>query len=132
MNIINLIFVLMYDQIKEYEYFVIVLIIIISIAEQTIFTIITITYFGFFNKISDRSIGGTYLTALNSLSNLSGTWPAVFIFSSVDYFGYEIVGVVSILYSSLFYYKYSEKIIEFDKLDQKEWKVKLEKVDKVE
>ena len=33
----------------------------------------------YFTKISDPSIGGTYMTLLNTLSNLGGTWPKYFV-----------------------------------------------------
>ncbi|KAI8900900.1 acetyl-coenzyme A transporter 1-domain-containing protein [Globomyces pollinis-pini] len=40
----------------------------------------------YFTKISDPAIGGTYMTLLNTLSNLGGTWPKYFVFLAVDYF----------------------------------------------
>jgi hypothetical protein len=40
----------------------------------------------FFTKIADPSVGGTYMTLLNTLSNLGGTWPTSFILLAVDYF----------------------------------------------
>ncbi|KAL2914411.1 hypothetical protein HK105_205978 [Polyrhizophydium stewartii] len=40
----------------------------------------------FFTRISDPAIGGTYMTLLNTLSNLGGTWPKYFIFAAVDLF----------------------------------------------
>eukprot|EP00762_Andalucia_godoyi_P004328 ANDGO_05465.mRNA.1 Uncharacterized protein C21B10.09 len=39
----------------------------------------------FFAKISDASIGGTYLTFLNTVSNLGGTWPKYFTLWLADY-----------------------------------------------
>lgn len=40
----------------------------------------------FFNIISDDLMGGTYMTLLNTVSNLGGTWPKYFLMKSVDYF----------------------------------------------
>ncbi|TPX30433.1 hypothetical protein SmJEL517_g06004 [Synchytrium microbalum] len=40
----------------------------------------------FFTRISDPSIGGTYMTLLNTVSNFGGTWPRYFILNAVDYF----------------------------------------------
>lgn len=40
----------------------------------------------FFTKISDPAIGGTYMTLLNTVSNLGGTWPKYFVLLAVDYF----------------------------------------------
>jgi hypothetical protein len=40
----------------------------------------------FFTKISDPAIGGTYMTLLNTLSNLGGTWPRYFVLLAIDFF----------------------------------------------
>jgi hypothetical protein len=40
----------------------------------------------FFTKISDPAIGGTYMTLLNTLSNLGGTWPRYFVLMAIDFF----------------------------------------------
>ncbi|RKP19668.1 hypothetical protein ROZALSC1DRAFT_28756 [Rozella allomycis CSF55] len=39
----------------------------------------------FFAQISDPVIGGTYMTILNTFSNLGGTWPKFFVLESIDY-----------------------------------------------
>lgn len=41
---------------------------------------------GFFAKIADETIGGTYLTLLNTVSNLGNTWPKYFVLRSIDLF----------------------------------------------
>ena len=40
----------------------------------------------FFTSISDPAIGGTYMTLLNTLSNLGGTWPKYFVLLAVEYY----------------------------------------------
>ncbi|KAF8609359.1 MFS general substrate transporter [Ceratobasidium sp. AG-I] len=40
----------------------------------------------FHTQISDPLIGGTYMTLLNTISNLGGTWPRIFVLKGVDYF----------------------------------------------
>ncbi|OLL23614.1 putative membrane protein [Neolecta irregularis DAH-3] len=40
----------------------------------------------FHTQIADPLIGGTYMTLLNTISNLGGTWPRILIFNSVDWF----------------------------------------------
>ncbi|KZS90307.1 MFS general substrate transporter [Sistotremastrum niveocremeum HHB9708] len=40
----------------------------------------------FHTRISDPLIGGTYMTLLNTASNLGGTWPKIFVMKGVDYF----------------------------------------------
>ncbi len=38
----------------------------------------------FYAKVSDPRFGGTYMTLLNTLNNLGGTWPSTVILSFVD------------------------------------------------
>lgn len=41
---------------------------------------------GFFNRISDSTIGATYVTLLNTIANFGGTWPKFFSLYFVDLF----------------------------------------------
>ena len=41
---------------------------------------------GFFSRIADPRIGGTYMTLLNTIANLSYKWPTAVFMSSVAYF----------------------------------------------
>lgn len=47
-------------------------------------TIQFVSLCAFHTKIADPSIGGTYMTTLNTLSNYGGTWPRLFIFFLID------------------------------------------------
>lgn len=50
---------------------------------------VTVQFVGmnaFHTRISDPRIGGTYMTLLNTFSNLGGTWPRYFVLKGVDYF----------------------------------------------
>ncbi|GBE78525.1 Uncharacterized membrane protein [Sparassis crispa] len=40
----------------------------------------------FHTRISDPVVGGTYMTLLNTFSNLGGTWPKFFVLKGVDFF----------------------------------------------
>ncbi|KAI0273249.1 acetyl-coenzyme A transporter 1 [Russula aff. rugulosa BPL654] len=40
----------------------------------------------FHTRISDPVIGGTYMTLLNTFTNLGGTWPKYFVLKAVDFF----------------------------------------------
>jgi len=58
---------------------------------QTVFSSFsgTIQFVGitaFHTKISDPLIGGTYMTLLNTFTNLGGTWPKYFVLKAVDFF----------------------------------------------
>ena len=39
----------------------------------------------FFARISDPAVGGTYMTMLNTLTNLGGNWPSTLALWSVDH-----------------------------------------------
>jgi PAT family acetyl-CoA transporter-like MFS transporter 1 len=45
----------------------------------------SVTQVAFFTRISDKSIGGTYMTLLNTISNLGSHWPATLALFLVDY-----------------------------------------------
>ncbi|EJD04363.1 uncharacterized protein FOMMEDRAFT_107026 [Fomitiporia mediterranea MF3/22] len=50
---------------------------------------VTIQFVGisaFHTRISDPLIGGTYMTLLNTFTNLGGTWPRYFVLKGVDFF----------------------------------------------
>ena len=79
---------------------------------------------GFFNKIVDRSLGATYLTLLNSINNLSGKWPSLISYSAVDYLGTTAVGILSIILSLVIYCYIKPKLLDYEKKDMVEWKLK--------
>ncbi|GJJ77903.1 MFS transporter, PAT family, solute carrier family 33 (acetyl-CoA transportor), member 1 [Entomortierella parvispora] len=49
-------------------------------------TVAFVSMGAFMTVIADPVIGGTYMTLLNTLSNLGGTWPRFFVLKAVDYF----------------------------------------------
>jgi len=79
---------------------------------------------GFFYKICDSKIGATYITALNSVNNMASKWPGIFIFSLVDYFGYQSVGILSIIYSISFYLLFEKNLKKLDLLENDQWEIK--------
>jgi len=48
-------------------------------------TIMFVCMSAYFSVISDPVIGGTYMTLLNTFSNLGGTWPQYFVMKAVDF-----------------------------------------------
>lgn len=67
---------------RIYFLFVITMTIFSSFAS----TILFVSMGSFFSIISDPLVGGTYLTLLNTLANLGGTWPKLMVMSAVDWF----------------------------------------------
>ncbi|CAG9532148.1 unnamed protein product [Cercopithifilaria johnstoni] len=48
-----------------------------------------VSLMAFFAQVSDPAIGGTYMTLLNTLSNLGGNWPVTLILSLTDHFTFK-------------------------------------------
>lgn len=49
-------------------------------------TIQSVSLNAFHTQIADPLIGGTYMTTLNTISNLGGTWPRIIVLYAVDWF----------------------------------------------
>lgn len=63
-------------------YFVLAL--VVTLFSSFASTMMFVAIGGFFARISDTNIGGTYLTLLNTISNLGGMWPKFFALRAVD------------------------------------------------
>lgn len=48
--------------------------------------ILFVSQCSFFAQVCDSSIGGSYMTLLNTISNLGSSWPKFFVFAAVDQF----------------------------------------------
>lgn len=66
-----------------FYYFVIV--VIYSLHQVSVYSMF-VAAMSFHARISDPTIGGTYMTLLNTLANLGGNWPATLALWLVDYF----------------------------------------------
>lgn len=62
------------------------LVIVLTIVESFVSTFAFSSMSSFFSTIADPKIGGTYLTLLNTLSNIASTWPRSFVLFAVDLF----------------------------------------------
>ncbi len=62
------------------------LILITTVAGSFASTVQFVGISAFHTQIADPLIGGTYMTLLNTVSNLGGTWPRFFVLKAVDYF----------------------------------------------
>ncbi|KAF8491293.1 acetyl-coenzyme A transporter 1-domain-containing protein [Gautieria morchelliformis] len=63
-----------------------VLIVVVTITSGFSSTIQFVGVSAFHTRISDPLIGGTYMTLLNTATNLGGTWPKYFVLRGVDMF----------------------------------------------
>merc|ERR1711916_373480 len=78
-------------------------IIILSLSSSLASSFMFVCMGAFFARIADPKVGGTYLTVLNTLSNLGGTWPKALVMSGVDLLsfssldGYYVVMAISLV-----------------------------------
>lgn len=70
----------------EYPYFFYALWIGAYYLQQVSSYCIFLSTMAFNAQISDPKIGGTYMTLLNTLSNLGGNWPVTLFLSITDFF----------------------------------------------
>lgn len=61
-------------------------IIVVHVLGSFMSTVQFVSINAFHTQIADPLIGGTYMTTLNTISNLGGQWPRLLIFYGVDYF----------------------------------------------
>lgn len=61
-------------------------IIVVHVLGSFMSTVQFVSINAFHTQIADPLIGGTYMTTLNTISNLGGQWPRLIIFYGVDYF----------------------------------------------
>ncbi|KAM9952625.1 hypothetical protein ACTFIR_007679 [Dictyostelium discoideum] len=60
------------------------LLLMISLFSSFSYNLMSVSQGSFFLKISDKSIGGTYVTLLNTIANFAGTYPKLFILMLID------------------------------------------------
>jgi hypothetical protein len=123
--IFELIFLISFDQLNSYTNYIVLLgiVFIIDAIKTCYASLAYICIQGFFHKISDKGVGVTYITAIYTINNLSYKWPGIFIYSSVDIFGYEAVGLASFLYCIFFYNFFYNRLISLESEDSSVWTV---------
>ncbi|KAJ3076957.1 hypothetical protein HDU98_010233 [Podochytrium sp. JEL0797] len=63
-----------------------VFVILTTVLNSIVSTVMFVGVGSYYTKISDPRIGGTYMTLLNTVNNLAGTWPKFFVLEAVEYF----------------------------------------------
>lgn len=105
----------------------------------------------FYARIADETIGGTYLTLLNTVSNLGNTWPKYFVLRSIDFFtiknqipcntddddpcfeierdGYYYVCLCCGIFGFVWILYCGTTLSSFDKIPKQSWTVSRSKID---
>ena len=114
------------------------MVIVHNLSTSLMNTVQFVSICSFHTQIADPKIGGTYITLLNTFSNLGGTWPKILVLKMIDYYtvkivsngkefierdGYYKVNLISILIGILLYFKFLKKSInKLQKLPKSVWR----------
>ena len=71
---------------EELSYYFYARVLAVQLVYSLASNVLFVSQCGFFAQVCDTSIGGTYMTLLNTLANLGSSWPKFLIFASVDLF----------------------------------------------
>ncbi|KAL6930425.1 related to acetyl-CoA transporter [Hanseniaspora guilliermondii] len=114
------------------------MVIVHNLSSSLMNTVQFVSICSFHTQIADPKIGGTYITLLNTFSNLGGTWPKILVLRMIDYYtvkivsngkefiekdGYYKVNIISIIIGILLYFKFLKKNInKLQKLPKSVWR----------
>ncbi|XBW34679.1 hypothetical protein QEN19_000247 [Hanseniaspora menglaensis] len=115
-----------------------VMILMHNLSTSLMGTVQFVSMCSFHTQIADPKIGGTYITLLNTFSNLGGTWPKIFVLKMIDHYtvkkivdgidvtlqdGYYKVNLFSIGIGVLLYFRFLKKNInKLQKLPKHVWR----------
>lgn len=115
------------------------MIIVIHVLANFFATVQSVSITAFHTRIADPEIGGTYMTVLNTLSNIGGQWPRAIVLSGVDWFtkskcdsnkhcvtvrdGYYVMNMVCVCVGILIYlYFLKPTAMRLQSLPAKSWR----------
>lgn len=114
------------------------MVVIHNLSTSLMNTVQFVSICSFHTQIADPKIGGTYITLLNTFSNLGGTWPKILVLKMIDYYtikivsngkefiekdGYYKVNLISIFIGIVLYFKFLKKNInKLQKLPKNVWR----------
>lgn len=123
-------------------YYYMVVLLIYFCHQLTVYPIY-VALMAFHAKVSDPSIGGTYMTLLNTLTNLGGNWPGTFALYTVEYFniescpspsscatlvdGFYIQSIIAVVIGFIWYGWGKDKLLRLQRLPPTAWAVKEQK-----
>jgi PAT family acetyl-CoA transporter-like MFS transporter 1 len=74
---------------QEYPLYYYMLCLVINAVHSVFAYMMFVSQMAFFAKISDKTIGGTYMTFLNTISNMGGVWPSTFALYIASFLTYK-------------------------------------------
>jgi PAT family acetyl-CoA transporter-like MFS transporter 1 len=101
--------------------------------------ILFVSQCSFFARVCDSSIGGSYMTLLNTISNLGSSWPKFFVFAAVDLFscnkeskpcgalafgktdGFYVVSAICFAYGVGWFLLMRKRMLQLGTIEKKHW-----------
>lgn len=119
-------------------YYYLVVLIIYFAHQMTVYPIY-VALMAFHAKVSDPIVGGTYMTLLNTITNLGSNWPNTFALSTVEYLnvksctddnvcttlvdGFYIQSIFAIVIGAIWFTWGKDKLLRLQRLPSKAWAV---------
>lgn len=104
--------------------------ILISLVHQLFIYSMFVSVMAFHARISDPSIGGTYMTLLNTVSNLGGNWPATVALWAVEPLsavgfgdGFYLESILCAVIGLIWFSIARKKLVNLQNLDPSDWAV---------
>ncbi|CAE7334007.1 SLC33A1 [Symbiodinium pilosum] len=110
-------------------------IVVVSLLAQVASQCMFVSNMAFFARISDPAMGGTYMTMLNTLSNLGGMWPGTVTLKLIDFAtcksercvvkadGFYVMSGISFLYGLAWYVLAAGHARRVQQVKLSDWKV---------
>ena len=90
-----------------------------------------VSLMAFFAKVSDPAVGGSFMTALNTATNLGNKWPTTLVMFVVPYLtipdvvdGYYVASGACLAMGVVWFAWCSPILVELEALPEKEWRVR--------
>ena len=102
----------------------------LSVVESAVMQVMFVSKMTFFARVSDPAIGGTFMTVLNTISNVGGNIAGQFSYrlaqagtveGVID--GFYVVVIVATIYGIVWLRYFGKRLTALERLDESEWRV---------
>ncbi len=103
------------------------LLLLSSLAYSSASSLMFVSQCALFSRVADESIAGTYVTFLNSVTNLGSSWPKFCVLILVDVFagwigdGYFVLALFSTLFNAGFFLRMMDRLLALQHVPASRW-----------
>ncbi|KAL4466834.1 hypothetical protein ABPG74_010431 [Tetrahymena malaccensis] len=109
---------------KENMSYFIIPVAIMQVGDSILFTLPFIAISSFFLRVCDQSIGGTYITFLNSFSNLGRLWPSIVVTTLSTHLSFTALFIIGSIYNFILVLFWRKRVFNMQESDKKLWQIK--------